>query len=293
MTTKDFVLVVLVGGVAGLAAAFGATLAREPAAGAAAPDDLAARLDRIETALARAAEGQKEAKESVTKLNERVTALQIDVSSAHEESIRAKAESAATDPKIEPAARPGRAKRPLAFPTSGGKDGGKDGGTFTVGGLGEGVHNPGELAGIEDVLKARLAGLGEGIRLRMLPEADRWKKAQEELRLTDGQIDNLKAAITARDTAMRESMQIETSNAGGTSNITIRRVDPAKAAVAQQEYDRQVTNVLDSEQKKSWDAKGYNRAFGGSGGGAVMIASSIDFSGGAGPFVPTDGTNKK
>ncbi|MCE9637900.1 MAG: hypothetical protein K8T90_19540 [Planctomycetes bacterium] len=290
MTTKDFVLFVLVGGVAGLAAAFGATMAREPAVGASAPDDLAARLDRIETALARAAEGQKEAKESVTKLNERVTALQIDVSTAHEESLRAKAETAAAD--VEAAGRPGRAKRPLAVTSPG--NNGTTPPTFTFGGqIGEGVRLDGGSLVIDDAMKVRLAGLSEGLRLRMLPEADRWKKAQDDLHLTDGQIDNLKAAITARDTAMRESMQIETSNENGNSNITIRRVDPAKAATAQQEYDRQVTNVLDSEQKKSWDEKGYNRAFGGSGGGAVMIASSssIDFAPDA--LVPPGGTNNK
>lgn len=276
MTMKDLVLVVLVGGVAGLAAAFGAVIAHEQPAGPSAPDDLAVRLDRIETALARAAEGQKETRESVTKLNERLTALQIDVATAHEDAVRAKAESAAADPKVEPVARPGRAKRPLT--ASGTEAAGP--GTFTFGGAaGEPLQIQGGNIVLGDAVKAQLAGLGEGLRLRMLPEAERWKKAQDDLHLTDMQVENLKAAITARDTAMRESMQVETTTDGGTSNITIRRMDPAKAAAAQQEYDRQVTNLLDSEQKKSWNEKGYNRAFGGGGGGgAVMItSSSIDF----------------
>jgi hypothetical protein len=127
-------------------------------------------------------------------------------------------------------------------------------------------------------ISKRLAAVSEGLKLRALPEADRWKKAQDELRLSDGQVQVLKDAVAERDKAMKEMMQVETSeDEGGGSKITIKRLDPLKAAQAQSDYQRKVASTLDSEQKKSWDEKGYDSAFGGPGGrGSIAVVQAME-----------------
>ena len=278
MTGKDLVLVVLVAGTVGAGAAFAAGLVNAPAPATDPNADLASRLDRIETALARAADSQKESKESVSKLTERVTGLQMDVNSAREE-LKAAQSAEAAESAAEPA-RPGRAARPHVADLTGhpittlsdgtlridGGDGAKAA-TFRVEGLDTEALRP----QFEEARK-RMQGLSTGLALRMLPEKDRWDKAKADLGLQDYQVENLKKAVADRDAAMKEAMNVESSTDGSASRITIRRMDPAKASAARADYDRKVTEALDSDQKKKWDEKGYGHAFGSPSGGGTSIA---------------------
>lgn len=271
MTGRDFVLVVVVAGSAGAAAAFGAGLATQSAPASDLNADLASRLDRIETALARAADTQKDAKESVAKLTERVTGLQMDVNSAREELRSAQstgpAESSAT--LAEPA-RPGRAPRPhvLDLAVREGKSV-RDGAIVLGDGTSLGALS---MEGLDEAVRKGFEGLSTGLALRMLPEKDRWEKAKTDLGLQDYQVENLKKAVTDRDAAMKEAMNVQTSADGNASRITIRRMDTAKAAAARADYDRKVTDALDADQKKKWDEKGYGHAFGSPSGGGMSIA---------------------
>jgi hypothetical protein len=274
MTGKDLLLVVLVAGVAGAGAGIGATLANPgPAPDAAA--DLASRLDRIENALAKAGESEKEARESVAKLSDRITGLQMDIGALKESAGAADVgdsdtAAAATE------TRPGRAKRirlpegqEVEVATSTGEIVTEDGvrlvtrPTFALGGA------------IADEAGARLRTISEGLRLRMLPEAERWKKAQEDLHLTDAQVEAIKGAVAERDRAFKDAMQVETSNdAAGNTRLTFRRMDPAKAVAAKEDFDKRVTDALDADQEKTWKEKGYDHAFGGAGGGTAVVLSA-------------------
>jgi hypothetical protein len=283
MNAKDLGVVCLVAGVVGAGAAFGSTFVQGASPAPGVPDELAARLDRIENALARVAETQKEAKEATAKLNERVTSLQMDVGAARAEA--AEAVKSAASPQDgsskaapgESAARPGRAKRPaFHFSTDSGTTATEAGAHVVLGGTEDADRLLGSKEIAEQISK-RLAAVSEGLKLRMLPEADRWKKAQDELRLSDGQVESLKTAIADRDKAMKEMMQVETApDDGGASKITIRRLDPAKAAQAQNDYQKKVGQTLDSEQKKAWDEKGYDSAFGGPSGGSIAVVQSAE-----------------
>lgn len=279
MTSKDLLLVCLVAGAVGAGAAFAASVLHEPRPAPELSDELAARLDRIENALARAAEGQKEAKEATSRLNERVTSLQIDVGAAREEAAQASRAASETRPEASAedgqATRPGRAKRPFVFR---GGEALAPGGRVLLGGK-EGSADVAleALRGQMPEISKRLESLGKGLGLRVLPEAERWKKAQDELRLSDGQVQFLKDAVAERDKAMKEMMVETSEDAEGGSRITIKRLDPAKAAQAQSDYQRKVAQTLDSEQKKGWDEKGYDNAFGGAGGGrSIAVVQAVD-----------------
>jgi len=278
MTAKDFVLVCLVAGIAGAAAAFAIGTTQDPGPPAGVSDELAARLDRIETSLARAAETQKESKDSVAHLSERVTGLQMDLATARDEAKAAQAAAAAAQPADgEESVKVVRAKRTPTFTFGNAGQPGLSTGRFVTSD-GSTLGGAVGTAMTEEIAK-RLEAVSQGMRLRMLPEADRWKKAQDDLRLSDGQVEFLKTAISDRDKALKEMMHVETSaDGGGGSRITIRRLDPEKAAEANREYERKVAQSLDSEQKKSWDERGYANAFGSPGGmgGAVLVAQSID-----------------
>ena len=276
MNGKDLVIVMVVAGAAGAAAAFATTLVNPPALPTG-DGDLTARLDRIETALARAAEDRKAENESVAKLNERITGLQIDVNRAREESSAASGAEADAPGGV--AARPGRA-RPRILDGTDQKPVQIEGGTFTLGDPSGGVvlGSRGEFT--TGALRGRFESLTQGMRLRALPEADRWKKAQDEVHLTDAQVEGLKRAVADRDAAIKEAMQVETTtDANGTmTGLTFRRMDPLKAAAANDDYQKKVTDTLDADQEKTWKEKGYDHAFGGGTGmtSVVISASSID-----------------
>lgn len=292
MTGKELLLVVAVAGVAGAAAGIGSSLANT----AAVPDTSAEtneRLARIENALARAAEDQKSARESVAKINERVTGLQMDVGTLREAADTAARESGSaadggTTAGAPDAAVAGKRRARIIRGNSlaGGQPG--EGAAFVLGGTGEPVAGT-EISFsspqmTEEIAKS-LRAVSEGMRLRMLPEADRWKKAQDEVRLTDMQIENLKRAVAERDAAMKDATQVETVSAEGGNALRIRfpKVDPEKAAAAQQDYDRKVNDTLDADQEKTWKEKGYDQAFGNGGRSSAVFVSTMDVNVGGTP----------
>lgn len=277
MTGKDLLIVLLAAGAAGAGGGIGAAMVAHPGTP---PEDAAAReaqLARIETALARISTDQEEAKRSVATLQERVTGLQMDVGTARREIQQAVAGGAPADPAEEDA-RPGRAARPR-FDLAGRIEDLEIKPADvrrTRAGVRFGSALTGETLQVAEQLSRRFEGLGTGLRLRMLPEEKRWEQARTDLGLNDGQVAQLKQAIADRDAALEGSMAVETTGEGTAQQITIKRMDPLKAAAAQQDYDRKVASTLDQAQKCKWDEKGYGHAFGGSPGGGLAVIHAVD-----------------
>ena len=88
----------------------------------------------------------------------------------------------------------------------------------------------------------------------------------------------MKKAITDRDTAMKDAMTKETKTGPNGGTLTIQRPDPAKSAHAAAAYHDRVNATLSEPQKKDWNSKGYDNAFGSApfGGGSVMMAIDIN-----------------
>jgi hypothetical protein len=276
MTGKDLILVVLVAGVAGAAAGIGATVAN-PQAAPEMPAELVARLDRIETALARAGEEQKAAKDANATLAEKVTGLQMDLGNLRQ-TVDTKAPETADESAAPAEIRRGRAARRVVL--GDGKPVQIEGGNMVLGGPGGEFQFTQELPQVSEEIAKRMKAVSAGTRLRMLPEAERWRKAQDDLHLSDAQVDTIKRAIADRDAALKEAMQVETTNDNGNTRLTFRRMDPAKAATANQDYEKRVTDTLDADQEKTWKENGYDHAFGGGGGVSTIVlsASTIELS---------------
>lgn len=286
MTAKELLLVLAVAGVAGAGAGIGAIVVAQPAP----PPDATAALDdklsRIETALGKISGDQETARRSIADLGDKVSGLQIDVSSVREETRAAARETATADdgPK-EPFGRTGRARRPVEWdlPNVTSADGAKPVRLRIARGAAGEEMVAGEILGADGErlageLGKRLQGVANGVRLRMMPEAKRWEQARTDMGLNDFQVDELKRATADRDEALKGAMQVETSGEGGDEQVTIKRMDPAKAATAQKDYDEKVSRTLDQDQRKKWDEKGYGHAFGGtSGGHSIAIVQSMEF----------------
>ena len=123
-----------------------------------------------------------------------------------------------------------------------------------------------EVEGLEQLtshISSRLSGLTKGLELRLLPEEQRWKRAREELGLSQVQEDEIKAAITARNDALSTALDVRKDHEGEGVTMTVKTVDPASIRKAQEAYDKRVQNVLNDEQRKGWKDGGFDNAFGG------------------------------
>jgi len=134
-----------------------------------------------------------------------------------------------------------------------------------------------------DAAAAEIHGLTQGLRLRALPEEERWKKAREELGLSEAQVDEIKSAVADRDRAMEEGFVTETvKNDGKGGSFTLRRLDPEKASSANRDWDDRISRTLTQDQRSKWRSGGYDGAFGkfpvggGVGTGAVIAIESED-----------------
>lgn len=146
----------------------------------------------------------------------------------------------------------------------------------TDGELPEALRNAiGTMVGADGAMP--LEGMLKGMQLRRLPEAERWQKAQDELKLTGSQVEDLKSATQRLDDEMKGAMVEETRTTDGGGTLTIRRTDPEKSGAARKRYQESVDTTLDTEQRKKWRDGGYGNAFGRSGGGNMAISvMSVD-----------------
>jgi hypothetical protein len=103
----------------------------------------------------------------------------------------------------------------------------------------------------------------DAMKLRAMPEDERWGKAEEDLGLTTVQVDELRDAHADFEEARTAAISEEEVTVGEGIRTRVRRADSKKLAAAKAELERRVDNTLNSEQKKAWSDKGYSTAFGG------------------------------
>ena len=268
MQPKDLFTVALIAVAAGAAAGFAGTVLKSSDDHAARSADtaLAEKLDRMESRLAATLDELKESRTTLAEMKDRVTAAEL-----------AAQRRSPTSVDDDVATVPGRARTPRRAVLS--ADGPRVAMKLADGAQ---IGMPAfEFSDNDGAAVAQLvSGLSNAFKLRSLPEEKRWEKAKEDLGLSDVQIDTLKKAVAARDEAMKAAMQIdhETTSTGG-ATITIRTLDPAKAAESDTTYRNKVNDTLDDTQRKGWEEKGYSNAFGhggmgGMGGGAISIVAT-------------------
>lgn len=276
MTGKEVAIVLggaaLLGGTAGAgAAALGRS---DPPAPALLPDTgaLERRLENLEKSL-------QDTRRERDELREQVASLRVSVEQVSATTAAGAHESRDLDPAIanlSDGARPDAAQKLLQALARAKADGHHGGGAVF---LKNGGHEvAGELVGLpEEATKAALEevnGLMAGIGRRGLSEADRWKKASEEVGVSDAQVEELKSAVADRDRALEEAFVTEKSEDDGKGgSFTLRRMDTEKAAAANRAYSDRLDRTLTTDQRSKWKSGGWDHSFGrlpGGGGGAVM-----------------------
>ena len=100
-----------------------------------------------------------------------------------------------------------------------------------------------------------------GIRLRLLPEEERWKKATEALDLSPGQVESLKQSLEDRDRAYEEGTvrrTVETEE--GTEHHT--EVDVPRLDDADRTFKGRLEGTLNEKQLSGWRSGGYDYGMG-------------------------------
>jgi hypothetical protein len=249
----------LAGGAAGVAANVAMAPKETPVAATQVPPEVLAQLKSSTEELAKTRAALEESKQRVTALEERVTVGEM------------KAAKAASATPAANGMRTGRAPRTLHFASGGAlSDGDKEalakGVEIQLDGNELGAQIATALGGLEGAelndVGGQLAGFRNGLALRQLPEDQRWEKAKDDLGLTWNQVEDMKKAIADRDAATRDAMTTEKKTGPNGGSITIKRPDPAKMAHADADYHDKVAKTLSEDQRKSWQSKGYDHAFG-------------------------------
>ncbi len=111
----------------------------------------------------------------------------------------------------------------------------------------------------------------KSMELRALPEDERWQRAEDELGLTTVQVDEIRAAKTDFDAAMKEAITEETKTTDGGFSSTFRRIDGQKMRAARTAFDDRVANTLTSEQKDAWNNDGWKGALTGGSSSPIRI----------------------
>jgi hypothetical protein len=278
MTGKELVLALVGAGLVGGGAGVAANLAvgqKTDTAAAAPTAEVVDRLKAIEAQLAQAKASAEESRRTMLEVQDRVTKAEL----------AASRQAAAPETAAGPAGtKTVRIGRHAARAGDSGAQAGvvlDDAAVADLGGqialnLGDEL---GKLDGDMGEFAGQIDSLRNGLKLRALPEADRWQKAKDDLGLTWNQVEDLKKAVADRDAAMKDAMTKETKAGPNGGTITIQRPDAGKAAHAEAAYHDRVNATLSEQQKKDWGAKGYDHAFGSApfgGGNMVMTIGLTD-----------------
>lgn len=285
MTGKELVLALVGAGLVGGGAGFAASLATAPkpdTSAASANAELLDRLKAIEGQLAQAKTASEESRRTMLEMQERVTKAELQ---AARQAAMPLSAAVPGETKVRVGRHAAHAAEGNAS-TSGITFG--DGQAIDLGELGGQIAlSLGDEMGKADGELGQLAGqldaFQNGLKLRGLPEAERWQKAADELGLSSAQVDELKRAVADRDTAMRDAMTKETKAGPNGGTITIQRPDAGKAAHAEAAYHDRVGSTLSEHQKKDWGSKGYDHAFGSAPFGGGSMVMTIGVSGDAKP----------
>jgi hypothetical protein len=291
----------LVGGAAGAVSGLGLAPKAEPPAHTDA--EILDRLQRTEDALTKTTAALQEMQKSNALLQERLTSTEIKAARD-----AAQAAAAGNDPAKPRARRFGSTLTSAggAAPAGAGADtvevGPQGFGGFKIDDLPDGVGQGiavelgkalGELGKDGGDVPVQLTAFRDALALRNLPEDQRWQKAKDDLNLSWNQIEEMKKAVSDRDAAMKDAMTVEKKTGPNGGNLTISRPDAGKMAHAQADYHDRVAKTLDENQKKSWESKGYDSAFGNSPfamGGTMAIAIDVQSDKSSAGDAPKDAT---
>src|SRR5262245_50671721 len=203
MTGKELVLALVGAGVVGGGAGVAASLATAPkpeAPPAAASAEILDRIKVLEGQLAQARTSAEESRRTVLEMQDRVAKAEFAVAR------QAPAGDAAA---AAPGAKSVRVGRHAMHAADGSQqaagvvvDDGDLGGQIAID-LGDQLDKLNVDLGD---LNGQLDAFRNGLKLRQLPEADRWQKAKDDLGLAWNQVEDLKKAVADRDAAMKDAM---------------------------------------------------------------------------------------
>ena len=108
---------------------------------------------------------------------------------------------------------------------------------------------------------ATQARFAKGMKIRAMPEDERWEYAAETLGLNTVQVGEIRAAHADLQEGLKAAVVEENTESDGRA-ITFRRVDGNKMREAQSTFQARVDNALNDEQKKAWADEGFVHAMG-------------------------------
>lgn len=241
--------------------------------------DLAEQIQRLANVQESNAKAVDDLRRSVSRLSDDVTQLQIEVA----EAARVPA------PMFAPPTDTPRVSQYGMESGGGGIEIRKGGGMLIRGGGAtfdaESLLSEEAMAGLAEHLEKTAEGLSpehreamqgmiDGMKMRKLPEAERWQKAMNDVGLDYYQVEELKKAVVERDEAMKDAMIVEKSTTEGGANIVVKRPDFKKQVAARKSYDEKVDALLNEDQRTRWRKGGYDSAFGSQRGPMVFGVST-------------------
>lgn len=102
----------------------------------------------------------------------------------------------------------------------------------------------------------------KGMKIRAMPEEERWQYAADTLGLNSVQVDEIRGATDVLQEAIKGAVTKSTTTTAGGATVMFHRVDGAKMAEARKTFSERVDNALNDEQKKSWKEEGFANAMG-------------------------------
>lgn len=117
------------------------------------------------------------------------------------------------------------------------------------------------LADAEAATLATKERFTKGLKIRAMPEDERWQYTADTLRLNSVQVDEIRAAHTELQEGLKAAI-VEETNETAAGTMTFRRVDGNRLREAQEAFQARVDNALNEEQKEAWNEEGFSQAFG-------------------------------
>ncbi len=102
----------------------------------------------------------------------------------------------------------------------------------------------------------------KGMKIRAMPEEERWQYATDTLGLNSVQVDEIRGATEVLQEAMKSAVTKSTTTTANGGTVMFHQVDGAKMAEARKTFSERVDNALNDEQKKSWNEEGFANAMG-------------------------------
>jgi len=121
----------------------------------------------------------------------------------------------------------------------------------------------GDMKAAREAAEGAQERFAKSMKIRALPEDERWQYAADTLGLNSVQIDELRTAHTTMQDALKDAVTESTTTGSGGGTVMFRQVDGTKMAEAKTAFNERVDNALNDDQKKAWRDEGFANAMGG------------------------------